>query len=42
MSRPVFTSDLLPTERAFVAAMTGLGFGRFEYLRIEQVLRAPR
>ncbi len=34
MSRPVSTRDLLPAERAFAAALTGLGFGRFEYLRI--------
>ena len=36
MSRPVSTRDLRTTERAFVAAMTNLGFGRFEYLRIER------
>ena len=34
MSRPVTTRDLHATERTFVAAMTGLGFGRFEFLRI--------
>lgn len=36
MSRPISTRDLLATERAFVAAMTGLGFGRFEFLRIDR------
>lgn len=36
MSRPASTRDLLPSERRFVAAMTRLGFGRFEYLRIER------
>ena len=36
MSRPVSTRDLLASERTFVAAMTNLGFGRFEYLRIER------
>ena len=36
MSRPISTRDLLATERTFVAAMNGLGFGRFEYLRIER------
>ena len=35
MSRPRLTPDLLPTERTFVAAMTGLGFGRYEFLRID-------
>ena len=35
MSHPVSTRDLLSSERAFVAAMSGLHFGRFEYLRIE-------
>ncbi len=34
--RPVSTRDLLPSERAFVAAMQQLGFGRFEFLRIER------
>lgn len=29
-------SDLRPSERAFVAAMQYLGFGRFEFLRIER------
>lgn len=36
MSRPISTRDLLATERTFVAAMTGLGFGRFEFLRIDR------
>ena len=29
------TRDLRPSERAFAAAMSGMGFGRFEYLRID-------
>ncbi len=36
MSRPVSTRDLLPSERTFVTAVSRLGFGRFEYLRIER------
>ena len=36
MSRPTSTRDLRPSERAFAAAMSDLGFGRFEYLRIER------
>ncbi len=36
MSRPASTRDLRPSERAFVAAMTALGFGRFEYLLVER------
>ena len=36
MSRPISTRDLLATERTFVAAITGLGFGRFEFLRIHR------
>ena len=36
MNRPVSTRDLRPSERAFMSAMSHLGFGRFEYLRIEQ------
>jgi hypothetical protein len=36
MSRPASTQDLLPSERTFVAAMTRLGFGRFEFLRIDR------
>jgi len=36
MSRPTSTRDLRPSERAFAAAMPDLGFGRFEYLRIER------
>ena len=36
MTRPVSTRDLRPSERTFVAAMSRLGFGRFEYLRIER------
>ena len=35
MTRPVSTSDLRSSERTFVAAMTELGYGRFEFLRIE-------
>jgi hypothetical protein len=35
MSRPSSTRDLRPSERTFVAAMSALGFGRFQYLRIE-------
>jgi len=30
------TRDLLASERSFLAAMTELGFGRFEFLRIER------
>ena len=29
------TRDLRPSERAFAAAMSGMSFGRFEYLRID-------
>ncbi|MGA3028026.1 MAG: hypothetical protein ABSF98_25015 [Bryobacteraceae bacterium] len=29
------TADLLPSESCFVAALQQLGFGRFEFLRIE-------
>jgi hypothetical protein len=36
MSRPTSTRDLLPSERLIVSAMSRLGFGRFEYLRIER------
>jgi len=36
MSRPTSTGDLRPRERTFLAAMTRLGFGRFEFVRIEQ------
>jgi hypothetical protein len=36
MSRPASTGDLRPRERTFLAAMTRLGFGRFEFVRIEQ------
>jgi hypothetical protein len=35
MSRPMSTRDLLHSERRFVVAMYGLGFGRFEFLRID-------
>jgi len=35
MNRPTSTRNLLPSERTFVTAMSHLGFGRFEYLRIE-------
>ncbi len=34
MNRVISTSDLLPSERAFVVAMQQLAFGRFEFLRI--------
>ena len=36
MSRPASTGDLRPRERSFLAAMSQLGFGRFEFVRIEQ------
>ena len=36
MSRPAFTRDLRPSERGFVEAMSNLGFGRFEFLRIDR------
>ncbi len=36
MSRPISTRDLLASERTFIAAVTGLGFGRFEFLRIDR------
>jgi hypothetical protein len=36
MTRPASTGDLRASERTFVAAMTALGFGRFEFLRIER------
>lgn len=36
MNRPPSTSELRSTERAFVAAMQWLCFGRFEFLRIER------
>lgn len=35
MSRPMSTRDLLHSERRFAVAMYGLGFGRFEFLRIQ-------
>ena len=35
MTPPVTTQDLLPSELAFVPAMQRLGFGRFEFLRID-------
>jgi hypothetical protein len=35
MKRPISANDLLSIERIFAAAMTDLGFGRFEYLRID-------
>ena len=35
MTPPVTTKDLLPSEAAFVPAMQRLGFGRYEFLRIE-------
>jgi hypothetical protein len=34
--RPTSTRDLVPSELSFVAAMQRLGFGRFEFLRIER------
>jgi len=37
MSRPAFTRDLRPSERSFVEAMSNLGFGRFEFLRVLSV-----
>jgi len=36
MSRPTSTHDLQPSERAFVAAMQQLRFGRFEFLQIRR------
>ena len=36
MSRPTSTRDLRPSERAFAAAISDLGSGRVEYLRIER------
>lgn len=33
--RPSFTSDLSTMERRFVNEMNDVGFGRFEFLRIE-------
>ena len=36
MTRPAFASDLRPLEGSFLAAMTQLGFGRFEFVRIER------
>ena len=33
--RPSSTRDLVPSERRFTAAMQQLGFGRFEFLRID-------
>lgn len=43
VSSPKWTGDLLATERTFVAAMQQLGFGRFEFLRIEhgELVLAP-
>ena len=35
IKRPTLTRDLLPSERRFVEAMSDVGFGRFELLRIE-------
>jgi len=32
---PLSTHDLLPSERALVEAMQDLGFGRFEFMRID-------
>jgi hypothetical protein len=36
MSHLASTRDLLATERRMIAAMRILGFGRFEYIRIER------
>ena len=36
MSRPASTRDLRPRERTFLAAMSQLWFGRFEFVRIER------
>lgn len=36
MSRPQSTWDLSTRERSFVSAMSRMGFGRFEFLRIEK------
>jgi hypothetical protein len=36
MSGPASTRDLLASENRFVAAMRQLGYGRFEFLRIER------
>jgi hypothetical protein len=36
MSRPIWTHDLSPSERRFLRAMSELGFGRIELLRIER------
>jgi hypothetical protein len=36
MSQLASVRDLLATERTFAAAMTSLGFGRFEFLRIDR------
>jgi hypothetical protein len=35
-NRPSTTKDLRPSERRMIAAMRILGFGRFEYIRIER------
>jgi hypothetical protein len=42
-SRPMWTHDLLPSERRFLAAMNEIVFGHFELLRIErgELLRDP-
>jgi hypothetical protein len=36
MSRPTSTRDLSPSEQRFLQAMTELGYGRLESLRIER------
>jgi len=36
LSRPITTQDLAPSERQFLTAMQALGFGRFEFVRIER------
>jgi hypothetical protein len=36
MNRLMSTQDLLQSERLFLTALSDLGFGRFEFLRIER------
>jgi len=36
MTRPASTNDLRPSERQLMTAMSQLGFGRFEFLRVER------
>jgi hypothetical protein len=35
-NKPVSTRDLRPSERLFVTAMQELGYGRFEFLRVQR------